>query len=211
MRAIIFDFDGTLADSFDNVLQFLLKKAGRPDTLSQEDRLQLHKLSMKDLALHLGIPGWRLPLVYFQGKTAMTKRMHAMVPFPGMPEVLQALQHEGYEMYIISSNSRRNINHFLVQHGLSGYFKRVYGGAGWFGKAGALRRALKQNHLEAAGTVYVGDEVRDVVGAKLINMPCVAVEWGFSARDILIQHSPMVVVRTPAELQKVLIDWGRVI
>lgn len=210
MNAVIIDFDGTIADSFDQILEFLLQQARRkPDELTPEERNRLKGLPMKDLALQVGIPVWRLPFVYFKGRATLGKRMHATPIFPGMDEVLAGLHAEQYQLFIMSSNSKRNINRFLAEHGLGGYFTRVYGSAGWFGKGPALSKALKQNGLEPAKTVYVGDEVRDVIGAQLAGMPSVAVNWGFSSEEALLKYSPTILVRSPAELQKALIDWGR--
>ena len=210
MNAVIIDFDGTIADSFDQILEFLLQQARRkPDELTPEERNRLKGLPRKDLALQVGIPVWRLPFVYFKGRATLGKRMHATPIFPGMDEVLAGLHAEQYQLFIMSSNSKRNINRFLAEHGLGGYFTRVYGSAGWFGKGPALSKALKQNGLEPAKTVYVGDEVRDVIGAQLAGMPSVAVNWGFSSEEALLKYSPTILVRSPAELQKALIDWGR--
>ncbi|HEY1063882.1 MAG TPA: HAD-IA family hydrolase [Candidatus Saccharimonadales bacterium] len=210
MNAVIIDFDGTLADSFDHVLDFLLHETGRTlNDLTPDQRQQLKDLSMKDLALRVGIPIWRLPFVYFKGKSRLTKRMHETPLFAGMDQVLAALHAENYQMFIMSSNSRRNINRFLTEHGLGGYFTRVYGNAGWFGKGPALRKALRQNKLEPSKTVYVGDEVRDIIGAQIAGMPSVAVNWGFSTDETLLKYNPTIIARTPNELQKALIDWGR--
>lgn len=212
VNAVIIDFDGTLADSFDQVLDFLLQQTGRQlSDLPVEERDKLKDLSMKDLALQVGIPLWRLPFVYFEGRAKLTKRMHATPIFPGMVEVLAALQAEKYQLFIMSSNSKRNINRFLSEHGLGGYFTRVYGSAGWFGKGPSLKKALKRNHLEPSKTVYVGDEVRDVIAAQIAGMPSVAVNWGFSSDEALLKHSPTILVRSPAELQKSLVDWGRTV
>ena len=212
MNAIIIDFDGTIADSFDEVLAFLLKEVKRsPADLTAIERQALKGLSMKDLALKVGVPFWRLPLVYFKGKASLTKRMHNTPVFAGMQDVLSALRSEDYKLFIMSSNSKRNINRFLVEHGLSGYFIKVYANAGWIGKGPALRKAVKQNKLNSTDTVYVGDEVRDIIGAQLAGMPSIAVNWGFSSEEQLLKYNPTVLVRTPAELQKTLIDWGKAV
>lgn len=207
---MIVDFDGTIADSFDEVLAFLLQQAGRqPESVTASERQQLRGLSMRDLALTVGVPGWKLPQIYYRGRARLHRRMHNVQVFRGMNEVLATLQAENYQIFIMSSNSRRNIVRFLVQHGLSGYFKGVYGGAGWFGKGKALKRVLRQNHLQAAKTVYIGDEVRDLVGAHQAGMPAVAVTWGFGSETELLKHNPTILARQPAELQKLLVAWGK--
>lgn len=211
MNAIIIDFDGTIADSFDHVLDFLLGQTGRTlSDLSPADRQALKGLSMKDLALRVGIPPWRLVPTYFAGKRKMAKRMHQTPVFAGMPEVLAALKSEKYKLFIVSSNSKRNINLFLSEHGLGGYFVRVYANAGWFlGKRTTLRKVAKQNNLDPSNTVYVGDEVRDMLGARFAGMVPVAVNWGFGSEDQLLRTNPTILARSPMELQKSLIDWGR--
>lgn len=207
MNAIIFDFDGTIADSYDQVLQFLVKKSGR--VLSEEQKEQMRGLSMKELAQAAGTPTWRLPLIFLQGRSALKKHMHQTPIFDGMPAVIANLHQENYQLFIMSSNSRHNISRFLTEHGLGGYFHRIYGNAGWFSKAASLKKVMQQNGLEPEKTVYVGDEVRDVVAAHGAGMPCIAVNWGFASEAQLLQHSPTVLARTSVELEKALIDWGK--
>ena len=209
MNAIVIDFDGTIADSFDGVLEFLLKQVGKtPADLTAEQRQELRGLSMKALALRVGISNWKLPLIYFRGRAAMNKRMGRTPVCAGMEAVLASLHNEQYRLFIVSSNSKRNINRFLSEHGLGGYFVRVYGSAGWFGKGPVLKKLLQQQKLEASSTVYVGDETRDIIGAQVADMPSVAVSWGFGSEEQLLAHKPTVLVRTAAELQKVLAGWG---
>ncbi|CAN5128921.1 HAD family hydrolase [soil metagenome] len=212
MNAIIIDFDGTIADSFEQVLEFLASQTGRSyASITPEERAELKGLSMMNLALRMGVSYWRLPLTYFRGKARLTKHMHTIPVFAGMDTVLAALHAENYKLFIISSNSRRNITRFLTQHGMSGYFSNIYSNAGWFGKGSILKKAVRQNKLEASKTVYIGDEVRDIIGARLAGMPSVAVTWGFSSEAQLLQQSPTIVVRKPSELQKALVDWGRTV
>ena len=110
-------------------------------------------------------------------------------------------------MCVMSTNSTSNINSFLARTGFSGYFQAVYGGVGLLNKATALKRILKKNGLKSEDAVYVGDEVRDIIAAKEVNVPVVSVAWGFNGSDRLIKESPMVIVRTRPELLKVLESW----
>jgi len=212
MNAVIFDFDGTIADSYDQVLDFLLRRAGRdPATISADERATLRASSMKALAIMVGIPKWQLVATYFAGKHYFTKQMHHVSPIPGMDEVLEALHRENYQLFVVSSNSRRNIERFLVERGLSGYFTRTYGNAGWFGKAKTLKKVMKQYKLDPQKTAYVGDEERDVAAAHKAGMPSMAVNWGFSSEAALLAHTPTMLIRSPEELQKVLVELGRTV
>ena len=210
MNAVIFDFDGTIADSFDQVLEFLCKECGRDiTTIGAAERAELRGLSMRQLAVKVGVPGWRLPLAFLRGKSKLTKQMHTMEPFAGIEEVLAGLHAENYKLYIISSNSRRNMTRFLSEHGLGGYFIKIYPNAGWLGKSGILKRAMANHGLRPETTIYVGDEARDLIAAKVAGMPSVAVSWGFGSEEQLLKYSPTILVRKPSELLKALTDWGR--
>lgn len=209
MNTIIVDFDGTIADSFDHILDFLLQQAGRRrDQLTPEEYQKMRHMAMRDLGLYVGIPAWRLPLVYFRGKAVLGKKMGNIPAFPGIPEALASLHRDGFQLCIVSSNNTRNITRFLVQHGLSGYFTHIYGNVGWFNKGPVLKKVLKRLQLRADQTAYVGDEVRDVVGAHAAGIPAVAVTWGFASEEALLQQSPMLLIRSPQELQKALLSWG---
>jgi phosphoglycolate phosphatase len=210
VNAIIFDFDGTIADSFDVVLDFLVRRAGNdPALLTPDQRAALRGLSMKDLATKVGIPKWRLVGTYFAGRRHFLKHLTRVPPVIGIPELLGTLHGEQYKLLIISSNSRRNINRFLVERGLSSYFIDVYGSAGWFGKDNALKKVAERYNLELAKTVYVGDEERDISAAHKAGMASVAVNWGFASEERLLAQNPTFLVRSAAELEKTLVGLGR--
>lgn len=208
MRAIIFDFDGTLGDSLAVVIEIAHTITNRPQLVLPEEVERMRTLRLLDVAKELRIPKWRWPYLLFRGRALMSARLAEVLPFPGIEEVIRALHEDGYQLYIMSSNSAKTIERFLLEHGMSSYFTKVYGGVGLLSKANSMRRILKKNNLVPDETIYVGDEPRDIDASKLIGIPCVAVAWGYNTADLLAEHAPMVVVRTTAQLQKVLEQWG---
>ena len=205
-KTVIIDFDGTLADSFPEVLAFLESQTGKP--VNYKKRRNLRGLSMKDLALAVGVPRRRLPLVFFRGRAQLHHAMELVPLFDGMREVLDSLRAvEGVELYIVSSNSHRNIIRFIHKHNLRGYFKRVYGNAGWFGKGRSLNHLVRRNRWQPAQTLYIGDEVRDIVGAHNAGIQSIAVTWGFGSPEELNVHGALALVSSPAELQRELSAW----
>jgi phosphoglycolate phosphatase len=203
MAAIIFDFDGTIADSFDYVAGFLAAEAGMP-ALGEEQKQGLHGLSMVAMARRLGHRWWRMPKLLFKGRRRMGGVINQLQPFDGVPAVLEKLHAEGHELFIVSSNSVRNVRAFLRHHKLQTYFLEIYGGVGLFGKAPALRRLLKEHQLELKDTVYIGDELRDIEAAQSVKLPVIAVTWGFARPSDLEAQRPSAVAATPADLLSVL-------
>jgi phosphoglycolate phosphatase len=203
-RAVIFDFDGTIADSFDYVFNFLKSEAKNTDTLTSKQQKELRKMSMKRLALHLGVPFWRLPMVYFKGRRVMRAHMEHVQPFAGMEAVIQQLHEQGCALFIASSNSPRNIRRLLKQRGIAVYFKAVRGGAGFTGKASLIRQLLLRYRLPKATTWYVGDETSDVVAASAAGLKCLAVGWGFADPEKLKQLEPAAFAERVSDIPKIL-------
>ncbi|HVX24654.1 MAG TPA: HAD hydrolase-like protein [Candidatus Saccharimonadales bacterium] len=202
MATIIFDFDGTIANSFVYVTDFLA--SGKGLSLSDGQRAELHGMSMAAIARSLGYRWWRLPRLFLQGRNVMTKALHHVQPFAGMPELIMKLHAEGHELFVLSSNTVRNVHAFLHHYDLHKYFLEIYGGVGLFGKAPALRRLLKEQSIDKADALYIGDELRDVEAAQSIHLRVIAVTWGFARPSDLVDHRPTHVVDTPDDLLHVL-------
>lgn len=202
-RAIIFDFDGTIADSFQYVYDFLCREAGVAASQAEAAAAQYRGLSMKAMALKLGIPLWRLPFLYFKGRRVMRAHLMNVQPFGGMPEIIKALRANGDQLFIVSANSARNVRVFLRQNELEDCFKGIRGGAGVMGKISIIRQVLLRYRLPKAECWYVGDEAGDMVAAKVVGIRAVAVTWGFASADTL-QDIADVCVRTPEALLEAL-------
>jgi phosphoglycolate phosphatase len=203
MAAIIFDFDGTIADSFDYVADFLASSAGKPK-LTDDQKQALRGLSMLAMARQLGFKWWRLPSLFFKGRNRMGLAIKYLKPFKGLPELLNKLHLEGHELFILSTNSLHNVHRFLHQHDLHQYFLEVYGGVGLFSKAPALKKLLSEQKIELKNAIYVGDELRDVEAAQSIDLRIVAVTWGFASMANLKDKKPTALADNPTQLLGIL-------
>ena len=200
---VILDFDGTIADSFDYVADFLIEQAGdsKPKNLKKDE---LRHLSMLAMTRKLGFSNIRLPLLYFRGRRRMHRSIRNLQAYPGMTEFLHELHKSKYQIFVLSSNNRRNINAFLRHNNLRGLFTKIYGGVGLFGKAPAMRRLLKAYKTDCKDAVYIGDELRDVEAAQYLGLPIIAVTWGFARTDDLIKQKPTYIADKPQDLMKII-------
>jgi len=203
-RGVIFDFDGTIADSFEYVFDFLRGEADNTDDFSVAEKRKMRAMSMKRLALHLGVPFWRLPFVYFKGRRVMRAHMERVLPFIGMIEAVRELHAQGWRLYVASSNSTHNIRHLLKRYHIEGYFKAVRGSAGFWGKTPLIRGLVLRYRLRKAETWYVGDEAGDISAATRAGVRALAVGWGFANPADLKAMKPAAFAETPADLVKVL-------
>ncbi len=200
MKTIIFDFDGTIADSFELMLDIAEKIAGvgRP---SDEEINYYKQMPLGKVIRELHIPLRRLPKLILQGRQKMHERISEVYPFRGMPEVLKALHaRDDFTLLVMSSNSEQNVRTFLQANELEGYFDSVQGNVAVFNKASALRKTLRHNHIDAHTCYYVGDEVRDIVAASKVGVEPVAVSWGYQGRKALAEYHPYALVDKPDQL-----------
>ncbi len=203
-KTLLFDFDGTIGDSFVVLQEIFYELTNHPRITDPKEIESLRHLPFPKVAKRLGITPWQIPRMVVQGRKAMNRHMPEVKPFPGMIEALKGLHEDGYEMYILSSNSTRNVKFFLEAYGLSDFFLGVYGGVGLVGKAGALRKVMRQNKLPAEDCLYIGDETRDIEGAKKAGIRILSVGWGINAPELLAQLQPDGLAKTPKEMKTII-------
>ncbi|HEY4161331.1 MAG TPA: HAD hydrolase-like protein [Candidatus Saccharimonadales bacterium] len=203
-QAVIFDFDGTIADSFDYVFDFLKKEAGDTANYPAKQLREFRKMSMKRLALHLGVPVWRMPVLYFKGRRVMRAHMENVEPFSGMVDVIRTLYQDGYLLLIASSNSSHNIRHLLRRQGILSCFRAVRSSAGLTGKPGLIRQLLVRYRLSRQHVWYVGDELGDVTAAARAGVRSLAVGWGFADPEQLKALEPGAFAEKPADIVRII-------
>jgi phosphoglycolate phosphatase len=197
----IFDFDGTIVDSFVAMIAVFNKNVrGTDNPLTTEEIQRLRGMSSRRAIRNLGVKWWQVPKLLIEG----LPDFHALLPglntFPGLQETFVALQQRGDKLFIVTSNTRGSVDTFLGLHNLEKYFTDIDTGAGIFTKSKHIRNLIRKNNLKRRQTVYVGDETRDIQAARLARVKIVSVAWGFNTRAILKRQRPNYLIDTPKEL-----------
>jgi len=185
-KLLIFDFDGTLADTFAAGLEILNVLAGefgfRP--LEEADVPKARDMRTRQLMKYLGIPMAQMSRIARRGSEELTARMPGIEPLPGVPELLHALKDAGFELGIVTSNNEANVRMFLQKHGLE-YFAFIRSSSKLLGKSRELRAVMKARKVAANDILFIGDETRDIEAAQKAGIRMAAVTWGYnSARSI---------------------------
>ena len=199
-RLVVWDFDGTLADSLAASLAIFNRIAPELGFRPLTDLAAARLTPTRELLRRQGIRFWRLPRVIrrFQAEAAGEAGTPKLVP--GLADVLAALAGRGPRLGVLSSNREDAIRRCLAANGVEQHFAFVVGYPKLFGKGKALRRILRAERRAAADVLYVGDEVRDVEAARKAGVAAAAVTWGFHAEPVLRAARPDFVVTQPAEL-----------
>jgi phosphoglycolate phosphatase len=202
-KTIVFDFDGTIADTFDISVEIYNKKIVPRFKLKRVDKEEVtylrSKKSQTEILKKYNVPFWKLPFMVISARRELSKRINEIRPQDGIVEVIKDLKNRGYCLGILSSNSKKNINIFLKNYGLSQCFDFIITSKHIFGKHKVMNRISKKQDF-----VYVGDENRDIQAAKRADVISVAVTWGFNKKDALEKQNPDYIIDKPAQLLDII-------
>ena len=205
MKAVVFDFDGTIADSLLGVLAVYKRFQTRNFPHTTDEVNDFRNKSIFRIARDLRIPLHHMIWLAIFGRRMFQSHLDKVHLYHGMKELLLQLHKEGVKIYILSTNRAETIHTFLSQQGLSGVVENVYGKAFVFNKAPKLKRLLRIEKIQRAETACVGDELLDIFSARRAGVQSIAVSWGYTSRDALEHAHPHALVDTAAELKEVLL------
>ncbi len=205
VRYILFDFDGTLADSKAVFLTIFNQLAGKYNCkqLGLEDLDELRKLPLKERSRRLNFPMYKLPFFVMEVYGLYRKALHEVSLFEGISQMLEELKSRGYKLAIMSSNSELNIQAILQRHHVTS-IDEVICSRHIFGKDKMLKSFLKKYRLAASEVLYIGDEHRDVVACKKSCVKIIWVSWGYDAPEVVQAANPDYSVHSPAEVLHLL-------
>lgn len=205
--AVIFDLDGTLADTIPLIVASFNAACRRPLGRSFTHEEVIARFGIPDSAM------LRRELENVSGDAAEQaieefhrhyEAEHAMVAaYPGITELLHALQQRGAPLGVMTGKGRRTADITVRQLGWEGVFGSVVTGEDIVEQKphpeGVLK-AARELTVEAAQCVFVGDSPVDIEAGKAAGMKTIAVVWQPFYRDSLRAVGADFWAETPAEL-----------
>ena len=191
-KIILFDFDGTLADSFEISMEIVHKVSKKHKlNLSRDEIYEISKsIPIKNLLKKFKINKIKLLLFYLEIKKELKKVLLQIKPFKDVEETLIELKNRNYELGIVSSSSKRNIKKFLKKYNLEKYFKFIISKKSLTGKYKVFNSILKKEKLEKNELIYIGDEVRDLESANKSQIDCIILTKGFNSFNLIKKYNP---------------------
>lgn len=205
VKYIIFDFDGTLADSkmaFISSWNILAEKY-RFKEIKFDDIETLKKLSIKERCNLLNFQMYKLPIIIPQFYKLYRKSINDINLFDGIKDMLSGLEKKGYKTAIISSNSKENILFFLKRNQID-CVTNVLCSSSLFSKNKLIEKFLRENQLKSSEVIYVGDEKRDLVACKKAGIKMIWVSWGYDSIEAIQGENPDYKVHKPSEILTVM-------
>ena len=131
---VIFDFDGTLADSltwFRTELGDLVDKHGLPP-IDGERAEALRDLTPKQIMSELNIPAWKIPFLAADVRARAAENVDKIHLFDGIRAMIRDLSAQGITLAVVSSNGETAVRAVLGED-LCQHFRIFACGAALFG------------------------------------------------------------------------------
>lgn len=213
-QAVIFDLDGTLLDTLDDLwasVNAALEKYALPIRTREEVRAFIGNGIIKLMQRASGVEEGEL----FEGVLSEFKRHYGAhcedktQPYEGVMAMLETLRAKGIKTAVVSNKAD-----FAVKKLAEGYFHGLLLEAVGENEAEGIRKkpapdslltVMENLGVDTNSTVYVGDSEVDIQTANNAGAQCISVTWGFKDRDFLIENGATVLVDSVEELLEKLL------
>lgn len=205
---ILFDLDGTLTDSGPGIMRCAaLALAQYGLTLDAAALRRFVGPPLRDSFARCGVPENEIEQAIACFRTHYwTTGKFENAPYPGIPELLAALQTAGHRLFIATSKpeglAREVLEHFALAH----CFERICGAsedASRERKEDVIAYLLELTGREER-MVMVGDTSLDILGAAAQGIPAIGVAWGYGDADRMREAGAIAIARDAAELHTLL-------
>ncbi len=203
--SLIFDFDGTIADTLTQAAEVynVLAEEHGYKVVKPEEIPALRHCNLKMLTKELGVSKFRLPFLLNKGRKIFKERVDQLSLIDGMLETLHELRKNTDNFGILTSNSTENVELFLNNYGIRDLFTFISSTSKLTGKSKHLNSISRTFSIKKGDMLYIGDEIRDVKASHKSGISVAAVTWGFNSKESLEIEGPTYLIEHPKELLEV--------
>lgn len=202
---LLFDFDGTIADSLQLGLKIannLAPQFGYPP-FTENDIRHFRSLTWHKIAREMQIPFYKIPKIVTIAFKEYKRLISELEPCAGIVEMINELALKEIPMALLSSNTVENVHLFLTNHKIDS-FLWIEGTSGILNKAKDIKKRLKKHKISTNEVIYIGDEIRDIEAAHNCGLKVIAVTWGFHTAEFLASYKPDYLVNEPKEIVEIV-------
>lgn len=209
-KAVIFDLDGTLLNTLDDLADstnYALSKFGYPTRTIEEVRQfvgnGVAKLIERAIPEGKNNSNFEKCLSIFKENYAQNM-YNRTVPYNGIIEMLSNLKSKGIKIAVVSNKFDLAVKELCKK-----YFEGFIDFAAGENEAQGIKKkpapdtvlsVLNEFNFAPEDAVYVGDSDVDIMTAKNSKMPCISVTWGFRDKKFLLENGATILINAPSEI-----------
>lgn len=209
-KAVIFDLDGTLLNTLDDLIDstnYALSRFGYPTRTIEEVRQfvgnGVAKLIERAIPEGKNNPNFEKCLAIFKENYAQNM-YNKTAPYNGIIEMLSNLKSKGIKIAVVSNKFDLAVKELCKK-----YFEGFIDFAAGENEAQGIRKkpapdtvisVLNEFNFASEDAVYVGDSDVDIMTAKNSKMPCISVTWGFRDEKFLLENGATILINAPSEI-----------
>ncbi len=200
-KYVLFDFDGTLADTEEVNFVIYQKLAEKYNlrNITIDELGHIKKMSAKELMAYVELKKRYLPFLLKRGKHLLKQDIKNIKPCKtDIFDTVLMLKNMGIQTAIITTNSKTNVQLFLEEQNAN-IFDFILSSS-MFGKESKMKKIIKKEKIALEDVLYVGDEIRDIHAAKNTGIHIASVAWGYNTVESLRKHKPEYLIYEPTEL-----------
>lgn len=218
-RYAIFDLDGTLLDTLDDLtdsMNYMLGKHNFPLRTRDEVRNFVGN-GVRKLVERAVPPEYKADEEFidkFYDDFSLYYNSHSDIktsPYPGTLDMLDKLIHSDFDIAIVSNKIDSAVKSLSAKF----FGERIKSA---IGEKPSVRHkpepdmvfmAMEEMGADKENSIYIGDSEVDIQTAKNSGIPCISVLWGFKDRKFLENSGATVIVESMEELGERLVNYQK--
>jgi len=208
MRLVIFDLDGTLVDSIENItnsVNFVREKINKRSPVSKEAVINYLNNDSKIKAIELfGANSDNLDREREAFREYYLKHCIDNIDFyPGMRETLDILQSNGIRITIATNGSSIFAKRIIEYLNVTELFQAIFGADNSNSKPNPdmLLKSMEICSCPNSETIMVGDSIKDMLASNSAECRGLFASWGYGRESL--SHS---IIETPKDILRFLIN-----
>lgn len=181
-RAVVFDFDGTLSNSFPLVVGKITEAIAmfRKEELTEEENNSIYGPTEEGIILKLIKDKGEAKECFLRYLDLYNQYHDELLPdfIPGIRELLEELNKRNIPVFLLTGRSKESTMITLTKFNAFKYFKAIYTG-GLYGevKEELLNELALVHHYNKEDLIYIGDSLHDVPQCRRANVDIISVSY----------------------------------
>ena len=181
-KAVVFDFDGTLCDSFPLVTTKLTEAIGefRKEELTEEEKESIYGPTEEGIILKLIKDEGKAKECFLRYLSLYNEFHDSLLSdfYPGIKDLLNELKKKNIPVFLLTGRSKESTMITLTKFNAFDYFKAIYTG-GLYGevKEELLNNLSSFHNFKKEDLIYVGDSLHDVPQCKRALVDIISVSY----------------------------------